>query len=378
MLLSLSIVLACALLSGQAAKRLGQPAVLGELIAGIALGAVPQLSMLKHEPAVDILSELGVLVLLFQVGLESSVGAMMQVGASSLKVAVVGVAAPFALGWGVGAWLLPGQSVYAHAFVGATLCATSVGITARVLKDLQRSGARESRIILGAAVIDDVLGLVILAAVSGAIAAANAGEPFSFGTLVVVVVKALAFLGAAVLIGLWVAPRVAVHPVPALLFCFITAWASGAVGLSPIVGAFAAGLVIRSEPLERSVAPIASVLVPFFFVRMGLNTDLRVFLDARTVLLALALTVAAVAGKLVSGWGAREKALDRLTLGIGMIPRGEVGLIFAGVGLTLTAGGSAVVDERVYGAVVAMVLATTLLTPPALVWRLKRVPARSH
>jgi Kef-type K+ transport system membrane component KefB len=107
---------------------------------------------------------------------------------------------------------------------------------------------------------------------------------------------------------------------------------------------------------------------------MGLNTDLRVFLDARTVLLALALTVAAVAGKLVSGWGAREKGLDRLTLGIGMIPRGEVGLIFAGVGLTLTTGGAAVVDERVYGAVVAMVLATTLLTPPALVWRLKRVP----
>jgi Kef-type K+ transport system membrane component KefB len=281
------------------------------------------------------------------------------------------VLVPFALGWGVGALLLPGQSAYAHAFIGATLSATSVGITARVLKDLRRSDTAEARIVVGAAVIDDVLGLIVLATVSGAIAAANGGAVFSAWSVLGVVAKAVGFLLGAVLLGLTVAKRVAVHPVAALAFCLVLAWGAGAVGLSPIVGAFAAGLVIQSPPLERTVAPIGQLLVPFFFVRMGLETNLGAFGGA--AVLALALTVAAVAGKLVSGLAVKERRVDRLAVGIGMIPRGEVGLIFAGVGLGLTLNGANVVDERAYAAVVAMVLITTLVTPPALKWRLDSI-----
>jgi Kef-type K+ transport system membrane component KefB len=348
MLLSLSIVLLAALVMGRLATRLGQPAVLGELLAGIVLGAVPQLSSLKSEPALTTLSELGVLVLLFQVGLESSVQKMWHVGASALRVAVLGVAAPLLLGAGVGAWLF---HVGSPLFLGATLTATSVGITARVLKDLRRSDAPESRIILGAAVIDDVLGLILLAVVAGT------------GGIGWLLVKAVVFLVGSVAVGLLVAKPVASHPVTAIAFCLVLSWAAGAMGLSPIVGAFAAGLVIQSEPLERAVAPIAQVLVPFFFVVMGLKTNIAALGPALP--LALVLTLAAVLSKLVSGWAAKERRIDKLAIGIGMIPRGEVGLIFASAGLA-----AGVVDEGVYAAVVAMVLLTTLITPPALKWRL--------
>jgi Kef-type K+ transport system membrane component KefB len=345
MLLSLSIVLIAALLMGRLAARLGQAAVLGELLAGVVLGAVPQLEPLKTEPALETLSELGVLVLLFQVGLESSVGKMWSVGAPALRVAVVGVLLPMAFGYGVALWLAPSQAP----FLAATLAATSVGITARVLKDLRRTDAPEARVILGAAVIDDVLGLIVLALVAGS------------GGAVGLVFKAFGFLVGAVLFGLTIARPVATNPVTALAFCFALSWLAGAVGLSPIVGAFAAGLVIQDEPLERAVAPIGALLVPFFFVRMGLKVNLAAAGSALP--LALALTAAAVLGKLLSGWAARRR-VDALTVGIGMIPRGEVGLIFASLG---------VLDETRYAAVVVMVLITTLVTPPLLKWRLDSV-----
>jgi Kef-type K+ transport system membrane component KefB len=352
MLLSLSIVLIAALLMGRLARRMGQPAVLGELLAGIVLGAVPQLSSLKTEPALETLSELGVLVLLFQVGLESSVGKMWKVGAPALRVAVLGVVAPIAFGYAVALWLAPSQAT----FLAATLAATSVGITARVLKDLRKSDTPEARIILGAAVIDDVLGLIVLALVAGS------------GGALGLVFKAFGFLAGAIGVGLLVAKPVATNPVTALTFCFALSWLSGAVGLSPIVGAFAAGLVIQDEPLERAVAPIGALLVPFFFVRMGLQVNLSSSLSALP--LALALTAAAVLGKLLSGFAARRR-VDALTVGIGMIPRGEVGLIFASLG---------VLDETRFAAVVAMVLVTTLITPPLLKWRLSSdsLVSRSH
>ena len=187
-LLALAIVLLAARVGGEIAIRARQPEVLGELVIGILLGNLPllgitQLEYLKTEPTLDMLARIGVLLLLFEVGLESTVRQMLQVGPSSLLVAILGVAAPFGLGWAVGAWLLPSASTYAHAFLGATLTATSVGITARVLKDLGRSQTLESRIILGAAVIDDVLGLVILAVVAGTIAAANEGAGVSIGAI---------------------------------------------------------------------------------------------------------------------------------------------------------------------------------------------------
>src|SRR5688500_11377690 len=180
--LALAAILVAAKIGGDVAVRLKQPAVLGELVVGVVLGNVG-LGFVDAWKAdggnIDLLARLGVLILLFEVGLESTVGQMMKVGVSSLVVAVVGVIAPFALGWLVSAWLLPDESVYVHAFIGATLTATSVGITARVLKDLGKSQTPEARIILGAAVIDDVLGLVILAAVSGVITAADQGGSMS-------------------------------------------------------------------------------------------------------------------------------------------------------------------------------------------------------
>jgi Kef-type K+ transport system membrane component KefB len=370
-LLSLTIVVVAALVGGGLAKRLGQPAVLGELVAGIGVGAVPALHHLRDEPALETLSELGVLVLLFAVGLESTVGKMLQVGKASLRVAVLGVVAPFALGWGVGRVLLPQASIYAHVFLGATLCATSVGITARVLKDLRRADDPESRVILGAAVIDDVLGLLVLAVVTGVIASANAGTAFELSSVLWVTAKAVGFLLVAVGVGLRISRRLAEHPVAALGFCLLLSWAAGAAGLSPIVGAFAAGLVIQSEALEAHVAPIARFLVPFFFVRMGMMTELSAFARPDALFLALVLTAAAVLGKQACSLGAGG-GLDRATVGIGMIPRGEVGLIFAGAGLTLTVHGARLVDESIYAALVVMVMATTLMTPPLLKWSLAR------
>jgi Kef-type K+ transport system membrane component KefB len=287
-----------------------------------------------------------------------------------------------------------------HAFLGATLSATSVGITARVLKDLGKSQTQEARIILGAAVIDDVLGLVILAVVTGMIAAADRGGAISYGTIALIVIKAVVFLVASLAIGVRFSPRLfrlaarlqarGVLLALGLAFCFLLAWLASALGLAPIVGAFAAGLILEDvhykeftdrgeHGLEELIAPISSFLAPVFFVVMGLRTDLAVFADLRVLGLAGALTVAAVLGKQVCSLGVVGKGVDRLSVGLGMIPRGEVGLIFANVGATLTLGGQPVVSHEEFSAVVVMVIVTTMFTPPALKWSLgrERRPARA-
>ena len=396
--LALAVILLAAKVGGDLAVRLKQPAVLGELLVGVLLGNLallgfPHLESYKADAALDLLARLGVVVLLFEVGLESTVRQMLQVGLRSLAVAVVGVVLPFALGWAVGAWLLPTHGAAVHAFLGATLSATSVGITARVLKDLDRSQTTESRIILGAAVIDDVLGLVILAVVAGAIGAADRGESLGVGEIGLVVVKALGFLGSSLLLGTWLSPRLfhvasrlratGVLLAVALAFCFLLAAAAQAVGLAPIVGAFAAGLILEDthfaelatkehHSLDSLIHPIGAFLSPVFFVLMGMRADVRQFQDAQVLLLALVLTVVAIAGKVLAGAGAYGKGIDRLTVGLGMVPRGEVGLIFANVGLSLTLKGEPVVSAATYGAVLFTVLATTLVTPPALRWSLAR------
>ena len=210
--LAVAVFLVVAKLGSELASRLGQPAVLGELLAGVVLGNLTLLGIaafepLKTDPFISVLAGIGVLLLLFEVGLESTVAEMLSVGASAFLVALLGVLAPFGLGWAVSALLLPGESAYVHAFIGATLCATSVGITARVLQDLGWSRSQEARIILGAAVIDDVLGLIILAVVSGAIAAAAAGAPFSFGSIATTTFAAVVFLVGSLVIGVTAAPR---------------------------------------------------------------------------------------------------------------------------------------------------------------------------
>ena len=341
------------------------------------------------------LAEIGVVLLLFEVGLESRVRDMLSVGASSMIVAVLGVIAPMILGYAVGRVLLPDRPWQVHVFLGATLCATSVGITARVLKDLGRSQQRESRIILGAAVIDDVLGLIVLAVVKGIIEVGDV-EASTIGWIIL---KAVGFLFGAVVLGttLFTKPmfRLACFlnghgllVVTALVICFGFSWLASVMGLAPIVGAFAAGLILerahyqrlgeREEvELEEALAPLTAVLVPIFFVQMGIMVSLESFANPAVWGLAAALTFVAVLGKQVCALGVLEKGLDRLSVGIGMIPRGEVGLIFAAVGMSLKMADPSgekvsVILDSTYSAVVVMVILTTLVTPPVLKWSMTR------
>jgi len=242
-------------------------------------------------------------------------------------------------------------------------------------------------------VIDDVMGLVILAVVSGIISAADRGQTLQTSDILITLLKALGFLVGSLVLGVGLAPRLfalssrlragGVLLAVGLTVCFLLSWLAAAIGLAAIVGAFAAGLIFESvhyrdftdrgeHGLEELVHPLSSFLVPIFFVLMGMRTDLRPFMEASTLSVAAALTVAAVLGKLLCYFGVLGKQVDRLTVAIGMIPRGEVGLIFANVGMSLSIGGERVVDHAVYSAIVIMVIVTTMLTPPALKWSLSR------
>src|SRR3990172_5516245 len=296
---------------------------------------------------------------------------MLKVGLASFLVAMFGVIVPFFLGWGVANWFLPEASTLVHVFVGATLTATSVGITARVLKDIGKLQTKEARIILGAAVIDDILGLIILAVVTGIISAAASGIGGGISSVDIlwVVLKAVLFILGAVVIGGWILPHYfkfgfqlkakGVLLSFSLLVCFLLAFIAGQIGLAPIVGAFAAGLIleevhfkdfeIRGEhQLEELLAPIATFLVPIFFVRMGMLVDLTTFAQAGILGFAAVLTLAAIVSKQVCGLAIFEKGINRLAIGLGMIPRGEVGLIFAGIGAKLMLDGQPVIDVGTY------------------------------
>lgn len=402
-LAGLVIVIVGAKLGGELFERLKQPAVLGELIVGVLIGnlglvGLHALEFLKTDPGLAILGEIGVILLLFQVGLETDLDEMLAVGWSSLLVAVLGVVAPFVLGWGVAIWFVPEESTLAHAFLGATLCATSVGITARVLQDLGKSQTREARIVLGGAVIDDVLGLLVLAVISGLIVAADTGEKLSSGAILLIIAKAAAFLIGAVLVGRWLSPllfrwagRLRGHGVlfaTALVFCFGLAYLSGVLGLAPIIGAFAAGILLDplhyrhfldrgDHELDELVKPLSWLLVPVFFVLMGIRVDLATFRDPAVLGFAAVLTIAAVVGKMLCALGVVERGVDRLSVAVGMVPRGEVGLIFAAIGSTLKVGGVPVISPKIFSAIVIMVIITTLMTPPVLKYTLARADRRA-
>ncbi len=398
-------------------ERLGQPGVLGEILAGIVLGNVALLGVgwiepLKQDDFVRSLSELGVVILLFQIGLESDLQEMRRVGLRATAVAAVGVAAPFALGTLlVGPLLFPGEPSNVYLFFGATLTATSVGITARVFKDLGVLSSPEARIVLGAAVIDDVIGLVILAVVSAIIQQGSVEA----SKVALIVAKAVLFLGGAVVLGARAAPLLskafsrvqtstAMKFSVALSMCLFLAFLAHAIGLAPIVGAFAAGLIFdevtfkdfpgpdivhrveeaareagpevrerigevldlhERHHLQSLVEPVGHLLVPLFFVYTGTQVDLRTFGDPRVVLIALAVTALAFAGKLVSGLAAGP--VRRWVVGWGMAPRGEVGLIFAAVGKRL-----GVVDATEFSVFVVMIMVTTVATPPILAALIRR------
>jgi len=412
-LIALIVILASAKIGSELFERLNQPAVLGELLAGVVLGNLvlihpswnffEPLRLASGAPdwaiVVDQLSRIGVVILLFEVGLESTVQGMLKVGGSSFLVAVVGIIAPFGLGYAV-SWLMirelpaglvpivpPGFSLqYVHLFIGAVLCATSVGITARVLKDLGKMQRKESQIILGAAVIDDVLGLLILAVIAGVIAAAESGQPPEVLAIVKLAAAALVFLVGSLVLGVTVVPRImtrlarlrtsGVMLISSLLLAFGLSYIAAIIGLAPIVGAFAAGLILeeahfhgfRDEiTVEKLLRPIATMLVPIFFVVMGIGVRLETFSNTGVLGLAAGLTIAAILGKQVCGFGVIERGLDRLSVGVGMIPRGEVGLIFAGIGRALK-----VIDDGTFSAIVMMVMLTTVCTPPVLKYTLAR------
>ncbi len=335
--------------------------------------------------AFSLFSVLGVLLLAFMVGLQSSVTEMRRVGVRASLVALVGVIAPFGLGLTLSRWLLIDGDLPSHLFVAATLCATSVGITARVFEDLGGLRSAEARVILGAAVIDDVLGLLLLAVVTG-IAATGTVDPRE-----VVRISALAalFLGAVLLFGERVARRAAhffeeldrqqgklIFPIA---LAFTLAWLANMVELAAIVGAFAGGLIVSEEyfsedsrgwKIEDLVAPLEAIFAPVFFVLMGMQVNLSTLVEPSTLLLASAFTVVAIIGKLAAGAPAGRK-VDRLTVGVGMIPRGEVGLIFASIG-----NGIGIVSDAVFSAIVVMVMVTTFVTPVALRWSMARAAGR--
>ncbi len=306
---------------------------------------------------------------------------MIRVGPKAISVALVGIVAPFCLGFLVTLWLLPNDPMPSHLFVAATLCATSVGITARVFKDLHRLQTPEAKIILGAAVIDDVLGLIILAIVVGIVATGEVhildiGQIFLLSSL---------FLGLVMMFGDKLV-RMMLSLVSALdrncklLFplglCFFLSWLANQIELATIVGAFAAGLILNEKDftkyssdgttIEELMKPLESIFAPIFFVLMGMQVNLATFASTESVVLGLAFVLVAIAGKIVSGIFAGTDS-DKLSVGIGMIPRGEVGLIFVSVGKGLS-----VISDVVFSAIVMMVIVTTFIAPLGLKWSLSR------
>jgi Kef-type K+ transport system membrane component KefB len=320
---------------------------------------------------VDIVSRLAILILLFLVGLEISLVEMKRVGKSATYVALLGIVLPMALGLGTMKLLRPENSLAADLFIGGILTATSVGITARVLRDLGRDTTEEARIILGAAVIDDVICLIVLAVVSGL---AVTGQ-ISVASIALTTGKAALFLVASLGIGIWLMPKIVrrlatfgVQNLKLLFgvsFAFLLAWLANVSELATIVGAFAAGMVLNSffdrevegASLHELLSPVESLVVPLFFVWMGIQVKLEAMASKDVLLAGLALTIVAVVGKVAAGWGC-PPSMNRLAVGFGMMPRGEVGLIFAGIGK-----GIGVVDEGLFSAVVLLVMVTTVLAP---------------
>jgi Kef-type K+ transport system membrane component KefB len=438
-ILGVTGILFFAVLGRFGARRLGQPSVLGELLMGVLLGNVAYLlgidliQVLRDGPAVfevagqvmagqslesaarqalgpaearnlltifrgpygleimqvahavDVFSRYGVIFLLFLVGLETSIDELRQVGGDSIRVGITGVLLPFVLGFGTARLLMPELSLNVDLFVAAALGATSVGITARVLQDLSKSRSREAHVILGAAVMDDILGLVMLAVVSGIIVSGGV----ELVNVLTIVLLASVFLIAA----FWIGPRflgmtirfvqhldlVEAKMFISFLFVMMLAWFANLVGLATIVGAFTAGVILHDAyfhhwgnheehrySIKDLIMPLEVILVPIFFVLMGIQVKLETFLDPHVLVMAAGLLVAAMLGKIATGLVV-GKGINRWAVGIGMMPRGEVGLIFASIGKTL-----GVISDALFSAVVLMVIVTTLAAPPLLKWALKR------
>lgn len=370
-ILALFIIVAAAKIAAEIFERLRQPAVVGEILAGVLIGP-SVLGWVEPNEITKSLAEIGVIFLLFSVGLETKPSSILKVGKTAAIVAVAGVALPFVGGWALmAAW---GFSTVEALFIGAALVATSVGITARVLSEIRQLGAHASRIILGAAVIDDILGLLVVAAV-----ASLAAGGLEYAELGLTAVMAIGFVLAVTFLGAPLMARYAPSMIQrmrmghaafaaSVILCLGLAAAADTIGVAAIVGAFLAGLAI-SEPadldkaLHEQVRGATELVVPFFLVGIGMQLDLSVFADLDTVILATVVTLVAVATKLI-GCGAAAWTLGArraLQVGVGMVPRGEVGIVVAQIGL-----GVGVLGAQLFGVVLFMAIVTTLIAPPFL------------
>jgi len=378
LLLLIAVILVAAKVLGEVAERIGQPAVVGELLAGVILGPSIVGFIDPTLPALHLMAEIGVVLLLFSIGLETDLKRLMSVGGAAFTVAIVGVLLPFGAGFGVARAL--GIELLPAIVAGAALTATSVGITARVLSDLGQLHSVEGQIVLGAAVIDDVIGLVILAVVSDLVA----GNAPSILGVFRTTAMAFGFLAATLLLGRVVLPPLFAlisrtgkeHTLAtmALVLAFLLAVAASELGSALIVGAFAAGLVLapteHAPVIERGIVRLANVFVPIFFVAVGAAVDVRTFGSPGVLVIGLALTGVAVLGKLAAGYAPVWIRARKTLIGVGMIPRGEVGLIFAQTGLA-----AGVINAGEYSALMLMVLVTTFIAPPLLRQLITKAPA---
>ena len=380
-LLSLFVVFVAAQIGAEIAQRLKLPGVVGEIVAGCLIGPSAlgwlKVSDIASGTPLDVLAEIGVVLLLFAVGLEMRLDDLKKVGRSAFLVGILGVVVPFVLGsiWAHGAGFEWARSL----FVAAAFVATSAGITARVLQERGALQRIESRVILGAAVIDDILAMLLL----GVVAALGGGEDIRVGRLILVLVQAIAFVA---VIG-WLGTRVMrvkghwlerpINPLSpltiALTLCLGLAFLSTKLGLAAIIGAFLAGMIAsetrKREELEHQTQPLLAFLTPFFFVVTGAKIDLSVFASGAALWMLLVVTVIAVISKFAGGFlGALSLGRRGATIvGVGMVPRGEVGVVIASLGLA-----EGVFSAEIYAVIVAMSLLTSIITPPVLAALLKR------
>ena len=375
-LLSLFVIFVAAQIGAELARRLKLPGVVGEIVAGCVVGP-SALAWIAPSEALDVLAEIGVVLLLFSVGLETRIDEMKRVGRSAFLVGVLGVAVPFALGslWAHGAGFDWDKSL----FIAAAFVATSAGITARVLQELGVLQREESRVILGAAVIDDILAMLLL----GIVTALQAGEDVQIGTLAVVVLEAVGFVLVIGLFGTRLARRwshrlshlkLCSSLTVALALCLGLAFLSTQFGLAAIIGAFLAGMVASETPqrekLEHQTQPLLALMTPFFFVLTGAKIELAQLATADALLTLALITLIALVSKLIGGYlGALALGKrSALIVGIGMMPRGEVGVVIASLGLA-----AGVFSARTYALIVAMSLLTSVITPPLLALLFKPV-----
>ncbi len=373
-LLQILIILVAAKVAAEVAERLSIPTVVGEIVAGIAVGPYA-LKLVSTNEVLGTLAEIGVILLLLEVGMHMDLRELSSVGRSAMSVAVVGVIVPFAGGFFVNRAL--GFDRNAALFVGAALTATSVGITARVFGDLRALATREARTVLGAAVADDVMGLIVLTVV---VRFVTEGGSVSVWSVLGTIALAVVFLVVCTTVGVIAVPGLfawierkakssSTLLVLALAFTLAISQLAILAKLAPIIGAFVAGLSLgrtrSAARLQRELTPVGHLFIPVFFLQIGINVNVRAFLEPRVLGIAAAITAVAIVGKLIAGWAIIGGLTDRLLIGLGMIPRGEVGLIFASIGLR-----EGVFDNDLYAAVLLMVLVTTLITPPLLGWRI--------